>query len=356
MNRPPRGGAAVARGLVRVVVLEHSPVRRAVFLGLLPSDEFQLRFPADEHSWPGVFEGYTPQIAMVWQEDPARFRETCARVRAIPDAAELPLVLVSRRRVGVDRATGVEAGADGIVLLPAGAPEAREEIEAALLARGRGKARPKLPAPPPRAQPAAPRSAPAPAREAPAPPPPAPPPQVSSGEFAEQVQKVHATVDRATHYEILGVAREASAPEVTLAFHGGAVAYHPDRFVHLDDPDLRRMIYEIYKRMSKAYAVLSDPRQRAAYDQSLDGGAAPREGWKARGTASDAPGAGAAARARSPQGRKFLEMAERSLQQGKYRAARLQLAIAMQVEPGNEVLQQMIRSVDRRIAENPDSE
>jgi DNA-binding response OmpR family regulator len=354
MNRPPRGGAAASRGLVRTVVLEHSPVRRAVFLGLLPSDEFQLRFPTDEHAWAGAFEGYHAQIVMVWQEDPGRFAETCARVRAIPEATELPLVLVSRRRVGVDRTTGTEAGADGIVLLPAGAPEAREEIEAALEARGRGKGRPKT-------APLPPRGAAAPVRAALTPPPEPPPaaappaPQATSDEFAAQVTKLHATVESATHYEILGVAREASSPEVTLAFHGGAVAYHPDRFVHLEDPELRRMIYEIYKRMSKAYAVLADPRQRAAYDQSLQG-ATPRAEWTARATAGATAGAAANARARSPQGRKFLDMAERSMQQGKYRAARLQLAIAMQVEPGNEVLQQMIRSVDQRILENPDSE
>ncbi len=328
--------------LIRTVVLESSPVRRAVFLGLLPSDQFDLRFPIDDQNWSSAFEGFATQVVLAWQEDPARFRATCTRVRGHPEAMDLPLVIVTRRRAGVDRAQATEAGADGLVLLPAGAPDARAEIEAAIASRR------SAPVPRPRSDPTVPAQKPAvlnptaaaAARAAQA---------TSSGDWAafrDQVGRLHATLDRATHYEVLGILRTAPPQEITLAFHNAAIAFHPDRFTRLGEPDLRRMIYDIFKRMSKAYTVLADPRQRAAYDQSLSG-AAPAAGE---------PPSSHPERARTPQGRKFLDMAERSIQQRKYRAARLQLAIAMQMEPGNQLLQQMIRDVDRRIAENPDSD
>lgn len=70
-----------------------------------------------------------------------------------------------------------------------------------------------------------------------------------------------ATGTRRDYYEVLGVARSASAEEIKRAYRQAAIRYHPDR--NPDDPEAE----ERFKEASEAYAVLSDPEKRAAYDR-----------------------------------------------------------------------------------------
>jgi curved DNA-binding protein len=62
------------------------------------------------------------------------------------------------------------------------------------------------------------------------------------------------------YYGTLGVAREASADEIRKAFRRLARKYHPDVS---KEPDAEARM----KDVNEAYAVLSDPEKRAAYDQ-----------------------------------------------------------------------------------------
>lgn len=62
------------------------------------------------------------------------------------------------------------------------------------------------------------------------------------------------------YYEVLGVQKNASPDELKSAFRGLARKYHPDIN---KEPDAE----EKFKEINEAYAVLSDPEKRAAYDQ-----------------------------------------------------------------------------------------
>lgn len=62
------------------------------------------------------------------------------------------------------------------------------------------------------------------------------------------------------YYQILGVPRDAAADEVKKAFRKLARKYHPDVS---QEPDAETRM----KDVNEAYAVLSDPEKRAAYDQ-----------------------------------------------------------------------------------------
>jgi hypothetical protein len=78
-------------------------------------------------------------------------------------------------------------------------------------------------------------------------------------------------------YQELGVEREVSADELSAAFRRRAKELHPDaRFA---DPAKT----EEFKRVSRAYAVLRDPEQRARYDASRPAGARARPAAGAAG-------------------------------------------------------------------------
>lgn len=63
-------------------------------------------------------------------------------------------------------------------------------------------------------------------------------------------------------YQALGVQRNASDKDIKAAYRKLALKWHPDR-----NPDNQRQAEFEFKRISKAYAVLSDPEQRTMYDR-----------------------------------------------------------------------------------------
>ena len=67
--------------------------------------------------------------------------------------------------------------------------------------------------------------------------------------------------DKRDYYEVLGVAKGASADEIKSAYRKLAMKYHPDR--NPDNPEAKEKFTEI----SEAYEVLSNPEKRQRYDQ-----------------------------------------------------------------------------------------
>lgn len=62
------------------------------------------------------------------------------------------------------------------------------------------------------------------------------------------------------YYEILGVSKSASVDEIKKAYRKLALEWHPDR-------NKAAGANEKFKEINEAYAVVSDPKKRATYDQ-----------------------------------------------------------------------------------------
>src|SRR5260370_670594 len=69
------------------------------------------------------------------------------------------------------------------------------------------------------------------------------------------------TTEKQDYYELLGVARKASAKDIRAAFRKLARKYHPD----LNPGD--KSSEEKFKQLQEAYDVLSDSKKRQMYDQ-----------------------------------------------------------------------------------------
>lgn len=82
-----------------------------------------------------------------------------------------------------------------------------------------------------------------------------------------------------THYDVLGIQRKARLADVKRAYKRLARRHHPD----LNPGDGRSE--EHFKQISEAYAVLSDPQRRKAYDREID---APHGGLSGRQAPSPA--------------------------------------------------------------------
>ncbi|MDR0428621.1 MAG: molecular chaperone DnaJ, partial [Puniceicoccales bacterium] len=63
------------------------------------------------------------------------------------------------------------------------------------------------------------------------------------------------------YYNLLGVAKGATAEEIKKAYRKKAVQYHPDK-----NPG-NKEAEEKFKKIAQAYEVLGDPQKRATYDQ-----------------------------------------------------------------------------------------
>lgn len=316
-----------------VLIMESAPVRRAVFLGLLPPKRFDISFPREDEDWGAALQERCPDVVLVWQEDPSQLAQTCARLRAQAHGSHVAIVAVGRGDGSLTDTIVHGAGADALLILPADPAEVENTIYLAIQSRSEkpekvraldenSVSEPVLRAPT-ITEPKAPE-----VKRAEAP---------SWEDFVRRVDELYARMYSMTHYEALGIKPNAPVHVINEAFYDRAIDFHPDRYTQLEDRALAGKIYEIFKRISQAYEVLRDMSPRADYDALL------RRGKIEHATPPQ-----------RPQIRKLVEMAERALDEGYPDRARGQLILALRDEPGSKYVRNLLAEAESRIAGNGD--
>jgi curved DNA-binding protein CbpA len=86
----------------------------------------------------------------------------------------------------------------------------------------------------------------------------------------ELVHNTWRRIDWLSHYDLLGVGREASADEVRRAYLDKSRLFHPDLRHRPDLAGMERELTAVFDRVKAAHDTLVDADARAAYDQELD--------------------------------------------------------------------------------------
>jgi len=87
---------------------------------------------------------------------------------------------------------------------------------------------------------------------------------------AELVRNTYRRIDWLTHYELLGVPRDATTEKIAEAYFERSRLFHPDLRHREDLARFEKELVAVFERMKIAYEELSDAERRALYDQSLD--------------------------------------------------------------------------------------
>jgi tetratricopeptide (TPR) repeat protein len=84
----------------------------------------------------------------------------------------------------------------------------------------------------------------------------------------------HSSLGRCTHFEVLGISRDASDAVIREAYFRLAKRFHPDSHHDVGLGDLRQELEAVFNELGEAYEVLRSPRLRARYERELAGGEA----------------------------------------------------------------------------------
>jgi curved DNA-binding protein CbpA len=149
------------------------------------------------------------------------------------------------------------------------------------------------------------------------------------------------------YYQLLHLESDAKPSDIKRAYHATSRTFHPDGNRN-QEPEVRRAIDEIAKRISEAYSILRNPRRRKAYDQQVATGAGVRM------QLADAEAAGSrkqteAREGRTPQGRQYFNLASASLRQDDFASAVRNLQTAVTFEPGNAFFKEQLAEARKQL-------
>jgi DnaJ-class molecular chaperone len=161
---------------------------------------------------------------------------------------------------------------------------------------------------------------------------------------AAEIRALAGLLDELDYYQILELPADAPASAIKRAYYEATRRLHPDKNRGLQGED-RLALERVAKRISEAYQVLRDGRRRKVYDSQLRGedGDSRLQLVEAvaraeRQTADDHLG-------KTPNGRRFFNLARSDIDRGELQAATRNLKMAMTFEPTNEYFKKKLDEI-----------
>ena len=103
----------------------------------------------------------------------------------------------------------------------------------------------------------------------------------AAAEHRRLVKETFEQMQEKDHFQVLGVDREAKSGAVRDAYYQLAKQFHPDRCNQLGIRDVAPQSDEIFRRISEAHTVLSDPAEAKKYLEQLEGKTSKQEALSA---------------------------------------------------------------------------
>ena len=160
---------------------------------------------------------------------------------------------------------------------------------------------------------------------------------------AAEVRALAGLVDDLDYYQLLEIPRDAPASAVRRAYHDATRRLHPDANRRLPEAE-RSCLEGVARRVSEAYQVLRDGRRRKAYDAQLAAGAGARiqlaeaEAQAEREALEHHLG-------RTPNGRRFFNLARADIDRSELAGAQRNLRMALTFEPDNAYFRKKLEEV-----------
>ncbi len=82
-----------------------------------------------------------------------------------------------------------------------------------------------------------------------------------------EILRLDEGLGRMNHFEVLGLPPGASPAEVKQSYYEASLKYHPDRFYQKKLGSFLPRIERIFKRLTEANLVLTDPKKRTEYER-----------------------------------------------------------------------------------------
>ncbi len=95
--------------------------------------------------------------------------------------------------------------------------------------------------------------------------------QAAADELRREVTALHARLGDLDHWQLLGLERGASPADVKRAYLKAAKRLHPDHLMRLGLEDLKETANSVFTQIARAHEVLTDPDERARYEESQSG-------------------------------------------------------------------------------------
>jgi tetratricopeptide (TPR) repeat protein len=84
-----------------------------------------------------------------------------------------------------------------------------------------------------------------------------------------EVLEMHQSLGTRDYFDLLGVPRDATEPQVREAYFRLAKRFHPDGQLDADLGGMRDALEAIFRRLGEAYEILRNPRIRVVYENNL---------------------------------------------------------------------------------------